>query len=230
MENYTGNKKIQGIFQKIINEIPPVNRFCEWFAGGAGIASIINVSPDKIWLNEIDPKQHQKLCLKFPDFINTNENIFSLFLKSLSDPKAIHKNDFLFLDPPYLHETRNSNKLYKFEMRNDEHVLFLDFVKKLKCNVMIIHPKCDLYDTELRDWRKIEITLKYWQKSSTEILYVNYPAPTKLQDYRFVGNDRVQRQQIKRKAENMVKKLLEMPEHERSYILEKIKPLFENST
>lgn len=90
---------------------------------------------------------------------------------------------------------------------------------------MIIHPKCELYDEFLHDWRKVEVKVRYHQKTQIECLYMNYPDPIELQDYSYLGNDCWERQRISRKVEAYKKKFEKMPVLERNCIIEKLNEL-----
>lgn len=109
-------------------------------------------------------------------------------------------------------------------MSDDDHVRLLLAVLQMNCNIMIIHPKCELYDTYLKDWYKVEVKIRYNRKTSIECLYMNYK-PDELQDYSYLGTDCWDRQRIKRKGERWVNKLMNLPDLERNYIIEKIKDL-----
>lgn len=91
---------------------------------------------------------------------------------------------------------------------------------------MIIHPKCELYDNGLKDWRKVEVKIRYNNKTSIECLYMNYKEPGILQEDGYLGKDCWDRQRIKRKATRFLNKLIQLPELERNLILNKIKIQF----
>jgi hypothetical protein len=61
---------------------------------------------------------------------------------------------FVYLDPPYLIESRRSRrKLYDHELSDDEHVELLGVATRLPCQVMISHYPHRLYETCLANWR-----------------------------------------------------------------------------
>lgn len=222
LDNYTGHKKVNGLFQKIINQVPKHDMYVELFAGSAAICSLFSVPADTIVLNDINPEVHNLLCEKYRD-----ENVFIRnrdALEFLQKMRHVWKQDvFVFLDPPYHHDTRPlATELYKHEMTHQQHVKFLVAASLMKCNVMIIHPKCDLYDTFLHYWRKVEVKVRYHKKTQIECLYMNYPEPTELQDYSFLGNDCWERQRISRKTEAYIKKFQKMPVLERNCIINKL--------
>ncbi|MFY9308085.1 MAG: DNA adenine methylase [Bacteroidia bacterium] len=223
MKSYPGHKKINGVFHKIINEIPVHKVYYELFAGTAAIAKLIKGTGVKLVLNDIDRSVTDKLnCI--PGITATITTIPATNILEKLIKSAAGTDVFVFLDPPYLHSTRpNSTKLYKYEMVDREHIQLLSTALQLKCNCMIIHPKCELYDNMLSSWRKVEIKVRYHGKTSIECLYMNYGAPDALQSDLYLGKDCWDRQRIKRKAERIVDKFDRLPVLERNYVLKLLK-------
>lgn len=220
LDKYTGHKKHAGLYHKIINQIPKIRlNYYELFAGSASIYSLIT-EPHGFngVLNDLDAEVHKKLVKQYRDAMVIKANAIHL-LKSWK----FLEGEFIFLDPPYHHSTRpNATDLYKHELTNDDHIKLLNAVQDLKCNIMIIHPKCDLYDSMLSSWRKIEIKVRYHKKTSIEVLYMNYAEPLQLQDYSYLGKDCWDRQRIDRKVKSYVSKFTKLPVLERNCILEKL--------
>ncbi len=66
-----------------------------------------------------------------------------------------HSNVFMYLDPPYVLNTRQRNrKLYKHEMTNKDHEDLLTAILESKAKVMISGYESDLYNEYLRGWKK----------------------------------------------------------------------------
>lgn len=86
----------------------------------------------------------------------------------------------LYLDPPYLHETRTSTDVYSHEMTVAQHVSLLDSCLDSKSKVMLSGYASDLYDEKLRTWRRLEFDLPNNASSSRnkqrkqEVLWLNY--------------------------------------------------------
>lgn len=222
LENYIGNKGVGGLYQKIINQIPAHTRYRELFAGSGAIYANMTVPADDVILNDLDSEVQQLLQKRFSGITVTNECTIS-YLKS--NVSLLAKETFIFLDPPYLHSTRSNPKLYKFEMTDKQHIEFLKACIAMKCNILIIHPKCELYDTMLADWRKVEISVRYHQKTQIETMYMNYGEVDQLQSYSYLGDNCWERQRIKRKGDRLVKKLQDLPVLEKKYILERLKEI-----
>lgn len=224
-KGYTGHKDINGVYHKIINNIPEHKIYKEIFCGSSRIAKkLISAVPAgvKYYLNDLDRSVTDKLDCTGPDVFISNCNALKLLLELLT----AGTDTFVFMDPPYLHSTRpNSTKLYKYEMTDKHHIEMLTSVLQLKCNVMIIHPKCPLYDKMLSSWRKVEVKIRYNKKTSIECLYMNYD-PGILQTNIYLGDDCWDRQRIKRKAKSLIKKLAALPDQERRYLTDEIRKHF----
>lgn len=225
MKNYPGQKKILGLYHKIINQIPKHEIYYELFAGSGAIAKILieKKSKAKFYLNDIDKCITDKLNCTVLEAEILNVDASKLLKKLI----AAGTDTFIFIDPPYLHSTRpNSTKLYANEMSDADHKQLLSSVLQLNCNVMIVHPLCDLYDNWLKGWRKVLIKIRYHNKTSLECLYMNYDVPGTLQIDSLLGKDCWDRQRIKRKAISLVKKLKALPEQERNYVITRVQESF----
>ena len=230
LDKYTGHKNKAGLYQKIINQIPKHDIYAEFFAGSASVFDLITVPAAKNILNDINAEVYQLLVEKYQNtsFLICCYDAIKLLKLSLktSNKKFFNKDFFVFLDPPYLHETRpNGTNLYKHEMTKIDHVQLLSNCLVMKCNLMIIHPKCELYEKMLFNWRKIEVKVRYNKKTSIECLYMNYPEPAELQDYSYLGNNCWDRQRIKRKVENYVEKFKKLPVLDRNHIINNLKKI-----
>lgn len=225
LDNYTGHKNVDGLYQKIINQVPKHSIYAELFAGSAAVYSKFTVPAATTILNDINPEVYKLLYLKY---FNSKVKLWNRdAVQFLYKMQPIWKDDvFVFLDPPYHHDTRPlATELYQHEMTHFDHLQLLHTVQLMKCNVMLIHPKCDLYDEYLHDWRKVEVKVRYHKKTQIECLYMNYPVPSELQDYTYLGNDCWDRQRITRKVKTYQEKFEKMPVLERNYIIKKLNEL-----
>jgi len=221
---YPGQKAIEGLYHKIINEIPVCRYYHEPFAGSAQIARKIAVgsSQVKIFLNDIDKNVTD--CFPLPGAIVANVHVLHYIKKVLS---GSGKDHFAFFDPPYIHDTRPNNiDLYANEMTIDDHYDFISAARRLPCNVMIIHPDYPLYNNYLRDWRKVQVRVRYHNKTSLENLYMNYQPPDVLLMDDYLGVDCWDRQRIKRKGERLINKLSLLQPRERNFLIKRINDEF----
>lgn len=226
MKNYPGNKNILGLKHKIINLIPDHIHYYELFFGSG---AIFHELKDNHWdhllfyhLNDLNKECFNKIDHASVTSITTVPAVD--IINNLKWREANHSH-FVFLDPPYLHSTRpNSMNLYgEFEMSDEDHIQLLTSVGDLNCNVMIIHPKCELYDSMLSDWFQVEVKVRYNSKTSVETIYMNYDiSQFDLQTTHLLGKDCWDRQRIKNKGKRLIKKLSELGRHERQYLKEQI--------
>ena len=144
-----------------------------------------------------------------------------LFLKFQCGVEFLRSFDFathgspvlIYLDPPYLMETRSQKTpLYDPEFADwFSHVELLDLILTLNANVMISGYDHPLYNEKLAAWRKTTFTGFARGGSRTECLWMNYAEPSELHDYRYLGSDYRERESIKKQQKRWVAKLRAMP-------------------
>lgn len=100
------------------------------------------------WLNSIKnlpwfSKRLQNVCILNNDF---------RFLLPIATSQCL-----LYIDPPYLHETRVSTKAYgKYEMSVEAHNHLLDIVLYSPAKILISGYDSELYNRKLSSWNKFE--------------------------------------------------------------------------
>lgn len=213
-KTYNGGKAGNGTYQQIINQIPKCDIYIEPMVGNGGVFHNLQL-PALTVINDIDGRVIASYNVdgsKIKKYNFTYQRIVTLFNAS---PGA-----FFYFDPPYLFETRKSQKpLYIHEWTDNDHIEFLKMVKNIKSNCMISHYPSTLYDTMLAGWRTHDFESMTRKGLRTERIYMNYPVPEILQDYRYTGTDYRERQRIKRKVTRHIKKLEALPNDERNAIL-----------
>lgn len=90
------------------------------------------------------------------------------------------ENVFLYLDPPYVLETRLSSERYNCEMTNEQHENMLKKIVPMKSKIMISGYDCELYNNYLKDWRRLEFTCPNAFSNATEVIWMNYEKEKKL--------------------------------------------------
>lgn len=213
---YNGGKHGNGTYQQIINHIPQCKIFVDGFVGNGGILFNLKLPPLTI-INDIDPSVIDRYnCYRSPSVIIENLDYTAVIDKY--DNKT--RDTFFYFDPPYLFETRSTQqKYYKFDFTDSDHFKFLSMVNTVKSNCMISHYPCKLYNDALKDWYTHDFKSMTRGGLRTERIYMNYPTPSVLQDFRYLGTDFTDRQRIKRKIERQLKKLESLPELERIGII-----------
>ena len=128
--------------------------------------------------------------------------------------------ELIYLDPPYLMETRRSGPLYKFEMTTHQHRWLLVLIQRIKCRVMISGYWSRLYATALRGWNSIRfMSMTRGGTPAEEWVWFNYPWPVDLHDYRYLGNSFRERERIKRRIVRWKGRLGRMDRLERQALL-----------
>lgn len=93
-------------------------------------------------------------------------------LELINDLKG--ENTFIYIDPPYLQNTRKKY-LYNHEMTDEQHADLLHIVKESSCKIMISAYETELYNEQLKNWRKEhKSTTAECSRRRTETIYMNY--------------------------------------------------------
>jgi hypothetical protein len=104
-------------------------------------------------------------------------------------------------------------------MPMNDHIDFLATANTVKSNCMISHYPCKLYDEALSGWHKHTFLSMTRSGQALECCYMNYEKPTILADFSYLGNNFIQRQQLKRKSHRLVSKISSLPAIEQQYLL-----------
>ena len=214
---YPGGKAGDGTYQLLINQIPPHERYVELFAGGAAVLRHKRAAAASIAV-ESDPVPARALrALEIPGL-----EVMEVCALRWLDAYKPRPGDFLFADPPYLMESRSSKReIYRREFhRPAQHRALLERLKRLPVPVMLCGYSTPLYQLALAGWR----TLTYSSVTrggsvAEEWLWMSYPEPLELHDYRYLGAGYRERERIKRKKLRWRRRLQEMPALERFAVL-----------
>lgn len=86
-------------------------------------------------------------------------------------PATLH-----YVDPPYMHTTRESAHRYRHEMDDAAHVELLEVLRGLTGAVVLSGYASPLYDKTLSDWHRVErVALADGARERTEVLWLNRP-------------------------------------------------------
>ncbi len=223
-ERYPGSKAGSGMYQRLINLIPPHRIYVEPFLGGGAVmrykaAAKINLGYD------LDPRVVAEWQAEAPAAIPNLEVSQRNALEVLDSPFYWYPDTFIYCDPPYLLSTRmTQERIYDFEMSGEvHHQKLLKLLNKIDCMVMISGYWSELYERMLEGWRTYSFqAMTRSGKMATEWVWMNYPEPTELHDYRYLGDDYRQRERIRRKKTRWVKRLNKLDALERMALLSAI--------
>ena len=201
MNKYIGNKDFSNVIHFLINRLPKSERYFSLFYGSGGLEKSIYTAAAHFICAEKNPE-----CKKYETSMTASIEYSDY--KHLIEQNVFTRDDFVFADPPYIISTRKSGKaFYKFEFDISQHIEFLNYMGSMKAKTMITHPECDLYNSYLKGWFRVD--LRYMTQGGwfTDSVYMNYnPEEIELLSYECLGKDFTDRQRIKRQRANIVNK------------------------
>jgi site-specific DNA-adenine methylase len=204
---YPGGKNQAGVGQWIINQMPPHDLYVEAFVGSGAVLRMKRPAAATIAID-----CDERLCADLPSLFDAIPAVTVICGDAISHLRKMRylRRTLVYLDPPYLAETRRSKKdIYDHEFKTPEqHKRLLKLVLEMDCMVMISGYRSSLYDAMLPGWRRIEkvVTLRNGIKA-TECLWMNYPEPVALHDYRYLGETFRERERLTRIRTNLRAKL-----------------------
>jgi len=236
LESYVGTKSASGSYQSIINYIPPHQMYIEGCLGTGAILRNKLPADISICIDE-DSKTIRKWDRWKKDPINNgmrnmfllNKDVIVWLENCIILLQYIHEIGFpvfLYLDPPYPFEVRRSAKqkaLYDHEFTEEDHASLLRVVNNLVFPVMISSYKNKKYDDRLKGWNTYSYPSMTRAGLATETIYMNYPEPEELHDYRYLGNNFRQRDKIGQKIKRQVSKWKNMKPQLRNAIIDQLK-------
>ena len=107
-------------------------------------------------------------------------------------------------------------------MTEDQHTRLLWVARSIEANIVISSYTNELYNRELNAWNTIEFQAMTRGGVATEKVWYNYPEPTELHDYRYLGIDYREREQIKGIIRRNVSKFKRMPDLHRNAIINQL--------
>ena len=217
---YPGGKNGAGVYQRLINQMPPHVTYVEAFLGSGAVIrrkhpAALNVGIDS------DPAA----IAAFDDGRRGHVRLLCTDAVAWLDGADLDGSALVYCDPPYLASVRStgSRGLYRHEMlTEEEHLRLLAVLKRSRAMVMVSGYASDLYDRELAGWRRIEFAAMTRGGLATEVVWMNFGEPTALHDYSFLGEDFHDRCRISRKIARWTAKLAALPPLERAAIVEAI--------
>ena len=205
---YLGGKSQAGVWQRIVNLIPPHDTYIEPFFGSGAIFRLKRPAVRNIGLDLAAPKTaliDRHANLEF------HQACGLAFLESFT----FTGREFVYCDPPYLLETRLSAHRYAHEFTRADHERLLRIVRCLPCPVMVSGYPSRLYDEALRDWTRESFqVMTRGHTWATEVLWFNYPRPI-LHDTRRVGANCRERWRIEKRRRRWAERIRKLPIAER---------------
>jgi DNA adenine methylase len=209
---YIGGKGQDGVYQRIIGQMPPHSVYVEAFAGSAAVFHHKRPAAQNLLIDK-SPAAIARLGEPAGATVLCGDAV------ALLPALALPAEAVVYCDPPYLLETRQNRLYYAEEMSDQEHRQLLEVLRGLKCRVLLSGYPSELYGAALRDWRCLSYRCRTRQKTVTECLWMNFPEPDALHDWRYAGRNFRERLALRRLATRWLARLQAMPPRKRGYVL-----------
>jgi site-specific DNA-adenine methylase len=234
---YPGGKNSPGVYQHIINRIPPHETYIELFGGSLAIYRHKKRSSNSI-LIDADPSTVES----WPWRSQTLKSVHNLELAvvaingdAISFVRKHHRHwresTVVYADPPYpLSVRRQQRSIYRCELLADnQHRSLLAMLNDTAARVLISGYDCELYERYLAGWTKSQYRVMVrGGYQVTETLWCNFPPPAVLHDTRYIGSTYRDRERIKRMADRWHRRFERLDPHVQQLLLSRLKPLHDN--
>ena len=211
MGAYFGSKATYGLCQPIISIMPPHDTYIESHLGGGAIMKRKPPAMRNIGV-DIDIKTISEFKGDYP--VELVRGCAHTYLRNY----PYQGRELVYCDPPYLLSTRTSNRRYRFDYGEEDHIELLELLKTLPCNIILSGYPSALYDNRLKGWQTMELQVMNQGGVRTEKLWFNFTIDRR-HWVSFAGKNFTHRQCIKRKGENWGRRYKEMPRDERLVVL-----------
>lgn len=221
LTRYPGAKSGAGVYQAIINEMPPHRVYVEAFLGSGAI--LLRKKPADVSI-AIDADAE---VTRSWSTIAASGGVAGLTIehgdcRSLIAAlgERIQPDWLIYADPPYVRSTRRSRgPIYRHEFTDEDHRQLLSLLLTLKASVMVSGYRCALYDEMLAGWRRVDFKAMTRAGLAIESLWCNFQTPAR-HEYTYLGANYRERERIKRKQQRWRRRIAAMPELEREAMLE----------
>lgn len=220
---YPGGKNGSGVYQTIINHIPPHRVYIEPFLGSGAILRMKAAATCSIGVDLDHHALDSFSSIPIPGLHLINRDALT-FLSTYPWTGS----EFVYCDPPYLLETRRKKaRIYRHEFSSIyQHTSLLRLLQTIPALIMLSGYINPLYHSMLPTWSTISFSATTrGGHVATEVLWMNYPIPTILHDYRYLGRDFRERERIHRRQARWKRRLATMNPLEKAALLSAIRDL-----
>ena len=221
---YPGGKFGAGVYQRIINNMPPHKVYVEGFLGGGAVMLAKRPAIESIGIDA-----DAAVIETWKRYLVTTSNLTLVHGDAIEwlANNTLSDDTLIYLDPPYLMSTRRQQRqIYRCELSDHDHERLLEVIKPLNCMIMLSGYWSEMYSDALQGWRTDTFTTRTRGGSlAEEWLWMNFPEPLELHDYRYLGEDFRERERIKRKVKRWKNRLVNMNALEKHAIMAAIAEL-----
>lgn len=211
-------------YQRLINLMPPHHTYIESHLGGGAVMRHKKPATRNIGL-DLDPKVIERWRAEYPDVCALHETDALEFLQKYD----FRGDELLYVDPPYVPETRRRKKVYRYDYSCDDHLRLLRLLTTLPCNIMISGYTSELYETELAGWQKVSFPAKTHVDVREESVWMNFQPKGRLHDTRYLGDNYRDRQTIQRRQARLRSRIDRMAPAERYDLLQWMQENYETT-
>jgi DNA adenine methylase len=208
---YPGGKGAAGVYQRIINLMPPHDVYIEPFLGGGNILE--RKKPAAVSI-AIDADVGLIATWKAKGWRSTNF-ICGDAISYLRNYKFCGK-ELIYCDPPYVLSSRKGGRIYKHELTEDQHLQLVSLLVTIPAAIMISGYRNSIYDGLLKSWTRLDYSVILRSgDTAIESLWFNFEPPQYRHDYKYIGENFRERERIKRKQARWKSRLEKLPVAER---------------
>ncbi len=211
MAAWFGSKATSGLCQAIIAAMPPHSVYIESHLGSG---AIMRRKPPALRNIGIDLNRRAIDGFRCDIPVELHHGCCHRFLAEF--PFA--GDELVYSDPPYVQSSRKSQRRYRFDYTDGDHVELLGILRSLPCAVMISGYPSGLYDKHLAGWRSLSLQVNNQSCIVTEKLWFNFE-PDRVHWASLAGRNFTHRQTVKRKAASWGRRYAAMPRAERLAVM-----------
>ena len=215
---YVGGKGQDGVWQRIIGQMPPHSIYVEAFAGSAAIFFHKRPAARSILIDRSASVLTQLAASAPAHGDGQSVEVIQVDALDWLLKTRLPADALIYCDPPYLLNTRSGRRYYNHELTGPDHLDLLRTLRRLNCRVLISGYPSGLYASSLHDWRCLSYRCRTRGRTVTECLWMNFPEPTELHDWRFAGRNFRERLALRRLAARWLARLQAMPPRKRGYV------------
>ncbi|MEM1155180.1 MAG: DNA adenine methylase [Pseudomonadota bacterium] len=210
---YLGAKSGSGVYQAIINLMPPHDTYVELFLGSGAVMQRKPASAHSIGIDRSEAVIDQFEC-HYP--VETVCADWEDWLAGF-EPSG---RTLIYCDPPYVHATRTSKARYEYEFDIDDHKRLLRVLQE-ECrefDIILSGYRNPLYEEMIADWWSMDFQAMTHGGVRTETIWTNFK-PGAVHYHTYAGQNFTDRQRIKRKAQRWASNYSQLPPGEQQAVL-----------
>lgn len=224
-KSYLGAKNGSGVYQAIINLMPPHDTYIEPFLGTGAVmrrkapaGRSIGIDKNEKCLNgfawaEQLASSEDSNNYGVPELLLADAFDYLAYFDYAAAGKTL-----IYADPPYMPSTRTSNARYEHELTEAQHIELLQILKAVPAYVILSGYRTDIYDAELTGWWSMDFQAMTRGGVRTETVWCNFE-PGKVHYHKYAGKNHTDRQRIQRKAARWAANFAALPQPEKQAVL-----------